>query len=102
MTNGTFDSVGYTPDWLEITEHPDNGFVFKDQIIPCFDKCVKTVLSLHKKAPFTQIIGWDLIVDKNDSVKIIEWNGWHGDIKFTEATQGPNFIGFGYENLWKQ
>ena len=30
-------------------------------------------------------IGWDLVVDENEQVKTLEWNGWHNAIKFTEA-----------------
>jgi hypothetical protein len=52
--------------------------------------------------PFTSIIGWDVAVDENHNVKVMEWNGDHNDIKFSEATQGPCFSDLGWEELWKK
>ena len=43
------------------------------------------------------IIGWDIIVDDNEKIQIIEWNGEACDIKFSEATTGPCFLGLHWE-----
>lgn len=99
LKTGELDANSYTPDWQIIKKHPDTGFIFENKTIPHFDKCIKAVFELHKKIPYSRIIGWDLIVDKNDQVQIMEWNGNHNDIKFTEATQGPIFKGQGLEKL---
>ena len=47
--------------------------------------------------PYVRAIGWDVSVDKNDDVHVMEWNGNHNDIKFSEATVGPCFLGLGWE-----
>lgn len=101
LQTGALREHCYTPDWHKLDRHPDTGFVFKGQIIPEFQKCVQAVLELHKKVPFTRIIGWDVIVDRHGDVKVMEWNGQHNDIKFSEATQGPILTGLGLETLWK-
>jgi hypothetical protein len=31
----------------------------------------------------------------------MEWNGWHNDIKFSEAADGPCFADLGWQNLWR-
>ena len=51
--------------------------------------------------PFARSIGWDMIVDNNNEIQVMEWNGSHNDIKFSEATQGPCFSNLGWEKLWK-
>lgn len=99
--NGALDSIGYKDNWTETEEHPDTHTKFKNKVIPNFEKCVNTVLDLHKKIPFARIIGWDVITDENNQVKIMEWNGENNAITFSEATKGPIFKGLGYENLWK-
>lgn len=97
ITNGLLDKKGYLPDWQSIDEHPDSKVSFESKKIPQFDRCKEAVLSLHEQIPFVRSIGWDAIVDIEDNVKIMEWNGFHNDIKFSEATQGPCFLGLGWE-----
>ena len=52
--------------------------------------------------PFAICIGWDMIIDTNNEIQIMEWNGSHNDIKFSEATQGPCFSNLGWDKLWKK
>ncbi len=102
LNNGELDRMGYTTDWKTIDKHPYTGFVFQGKTVPLYNQCVKIIKDLHKKLPYVRIIGWDLIVNNNNEVKLMEWNGSHNDIKFSEATQGPIFKGMGLEELWKK
>ena len=52
--------------------------------------------------PYARCIGWDVTVDSEEKVNLMEWNGEHNDIKFAEATQGPCFLGLGWEELRKE
>ena len=36
-------------------------------------------------------IGWDVTLDDQENLRVMEWNAGHNGIKFTEATQGPCF-----------
>lgn len=101
VDTGKLDDFAYDTNWLQISKHPDTGYFFSSQQIPHYDKCVEAVKKLHSKIPFVRIIGWDLTVDSDDNVQVMEWNGNHNDMKFSEATQGPIFKGMGFENLWK-
>lgn len=101
LKNGILNKTGYTINWTTIDKHPHTGFVFEGKELPQYEECIKTVISLHKKLPYVRIIGWDVVIDVDSKVKIMEWNGGHNDIKFSEATQGPIFKGYGLENLWK-
>jgi hypothetical protein len=69
--------------------------------IPNFQNCVSTVLELHQQLPYVRCIGWDLIVDEQEQINLMEWNGLDNDIKVSEATQGPCFSDMGWEHLWK-
>jgi hypothetical protein len=96
---GWLAGSGFLPSWEPVGRHPDTGLSFEGRQIPFFSKCVSTVLDLHAKCSLARCIGWDVVVDTDDEVKIMEWNGMHNDIKFSEATQGPCFAGLGWDRL---
>lgn len=91
LKTGELSKNGYNVGWQEEFYHPDSKFIFEGQKIPNFAKCISTVIQHHKLIPFARIVGWDIIVDAEDNINIMEWNGSHNDIKFSEATQGPCF-----------
>ena len=101
LMSGKLHRTGYM-NWVETSEHPDTKVCFYDKEIPYFEKLKTVALNLHSKIPFMSCVGWDLTIDKNNKVQLIEWNGKNNDIKFSEATTGPCFINLGWENLWKE
>lgn len=101
LVSGELNPKGYLTNWLAIDAHPDSKVVFAGRKIPSFDKCISAVLDLHKAVPYVRCVGWDMIVDSTDRVKLMEWNGNHNDIKFSESTQGPCFADLGWEKLWR-
>ncbi len=102
LQSGELAPSGYRTDWTMLDAHPDNQEPFAGKVIPNYQECVQKVCELHEKFPFIQSIGWDVIVDTEGAVQVMEWNGAHNDIKFSEATQGPCFKGLGWEDLWKE
>lgn len=53
----------------------DNGIPFKGFKVPCFSKLKNFVEFAHKKYfPQVGIVGWDILIDKNYNVKVIEMN----------------------------
>lgn len=101
VSTGALDNFGYT-SWTKIKSHPDTDFIFENKQIPYFDRILETVINLHKMIPFARTVGWDVVVDKSNNVQVMEWNGSHHDVKFSEATQGPSFSDMGWEKLWKK
>lgn len=97
--SGDLDSFGYTPDWRRWSRHPDTNFSFENERIPLFTEAVAACVGFHKKIPHLSIIGWDVIISEDETINIIEWNTGHPDIKFSEATTGPCFIGLDWETL---
>lgn len=96
---GALDSCCYTQDWRRWPGHPDTGFVFANRTIPHFEAAADTCVRLHVSVPHFAVIGWDVAITEEGSVQLIEWNGEHTGIKFSEATTGPCFTGLGWEKL---
>ena len=97
--NGSFSNIAYTPDWLAITHYPGKDLPFEGHTYPSFKKAADLVVNLHSKVPYVRCIGWDLAVDESGIPIVMEWNGEHNDIKFSEAVQGPCFVDMGWEKL---
>lgn len=102
LNSGELYPYGLLQSWHIITEHPDTQVAFTGKRIPQFDRCKEAVLELQKGLPQVRCIGWDVIVDDDDNVKIMEWNGTHNGIANSEATQGPSFADLGWENIWRK
>ncbi|MFL9988093.1 sugar-transfer associated ATP-grasp domain-containing protein [Paraburkholderia sediminicola] len=99
LATGELGRDGYMNDWGATEEHPDSGVRFSGVKIPAFAQCIAMVLDLHRKIPFARCIGWDVTVDADENVQVMEWNGEHNDVKFSEATQGPCFSDLKWERL---
>jgi hypothetical protein len=99
LSSGEFSAEGYLTNWLTVDEHPDTKLRFSGCKIPLFSQCISTVLELHKKVPFARCVGWDVTVDNDENVRLMEWNAENNDIKFSEATQGPCFADLRWERL---
>ena len=97
--SGELDMFGYTPDWKRWSEHPDTGVSFANKYIPKFKEAIEACVALHKKVPHITIIGWDVTIDNNDNVKIMEWNLDGPGIHFSEPITGPCFLGLEWEKL---
>jgi hypothetical protein len=100
LATGTFNEIGYRGQlYEEVLAHPASNAVFGGNVMPALKECVSTVVGLHRTYPYTRFIGWDLAVDTEERVKIIEWNGYDVGIMTVEITQGPCFTGLGWEKL---
>jgi hypothetical protein len=101
IASGELAEYGHLNDWTSTPNHPDTQITFKDKNIPHINKAMALCLELHAKAPYIGAIGWDVAIDPLGEIQLLEWNGFHNDIKYSEATQGPCFVDLGWEQLWK-
>lgn len=95
--DGRLAREGFLSDWTPVDRHPDTGQVFEGHAIPHIEKCVSTVLELHSRSPHARCVSWDLVVDDEGEVQVLEWEG--GVVSFAEATQGPCFADLGWDRL---
>ncbi|WP_370391192.1 sugar-transfer associated ATP-grasp domain-containing protein [uncultured Winogradskyella sp.] len=101
ITKGTLwnKQLAFYPKSEFTKKLPDNDIDFPGMKLPFFDKCISEIKKKHSLIPFIRCIGWDIIVDENEEVVIIELNGGHNGITFNEMVQGPCFTGLNWENL---
>lgn len=101
LKTGCLHDLGYFPDWSTTEEHPDTHEKFSANYIPNFKKAIEVVKKLHKRIPYIMSIGWDVVIDEQGNVIVMEWNADHNDIKFSEAITGPCFHDLKWETLWR-
>lgn len=99
ISTGVLADTGYMPSWITVNSHSDSRKNFTNVKIPSFENCINVVKSLQMKVPFVRCIGWDVTVDNEGEVVVLEWNGVHNGISFSEATQGPSFADLGWEKF---
>lgn len=99
LSTGEMEAVGYLPSYLRIDRHPQSDLPFAGQVVPSFQDCKAVALRAHAQMPYVRCIGWDMTVDDTGRVQVLEWNGGHNGIKFTEATQGPCFADLNWHLL---
>lgn len=99
VTSGVFSEVGFTVQYDSVHEHPTSRKPFAGNRFPSFENCLQLTRDLHRKVPFARCIGWDLAVDVHDKINLMEWNATYNAIQFSEAIQGPCFVGLGWEQL---
>ncbi|HSJ68249.1 MAG TPA: sugar-transfer associated ATP-grasp domain-containing protein [Anditalea sp.] len=99
INTGELSKKGLYSSWLSVDYHPDSHISFANKKVPNYDKCISAVKELHRSMPYNRCIGWDLTIDNDNQVKVMEWNGNHNGIKLSEATQGPCFADLGWEKF---
>ena len=79
--DGILKNVAYDVNLVE-TNQTDNGLVFGGMKYPSFDKMISVLERLHKKYfANVGIVGWDVVVDAENEVKVIESNLWFAGIQ---------------------
>ncbi len=91
LPDGTLDKLAYHPpknNESPFVEETDDGIRFGGFAVPSFDKVIGTATTLAAKMPHLHLIGWDLAVDEEGDVVLIELNS---EIGQNQATCGPTF-----------
>lgn len=87
--DGSLNDFGIASDF-QIVYQTDNGIPFKGIKVPCFDKIVKTAETCHKLYfPHLGIVGWDILIDADYNVKVIEMNLVYPGILGEQLASGP-------------
>ncbi|PSU21273.1 sugar-transfer associated ATP-grasp domain-containing protein [Photobacterium kishitanii] len=79
-------------DFKKYYQHPGTSINFSDgYFIPYFNELLELVKDKHKFLKSHGIISWDLTVDNDGNMSIIEYNAGWGEINFHQANNGPIF-----------
>jgi len=63
-------------------------------VIPRFNEMKETVQRLSKSILYSRLIGWDICLDQNENIKVIEMNNIHNEINFYQMNSAPLFRQF--------
>ena len=86
---GVIESDGIDTDGHRYSVHPDTGAKFKGFQIPRWDELVETCRKAHDQTPDAPVVGWDVCIDSNDNIEIIEGN----HLPDVDVLQSPLKIG---------
>ena len=102
IQDGCTHDFGFNENWEILQKHSETGVSLSGLQIPKYKEIKLLCEKLHDQNPFFGLIAWDVIVDKKEEIKIMEWNTVTPTYCMDEASIGPHFKGLGFENLWKQ
>ena len=88
--DGTLEKMAFTHvDKVgTYTDQTASGVKFEGFQVPSWDKLCQTAIDLALRLPYMKLIGWDLAVDDQGDVVLIEFNS---QPEQNEATCGPSF-----------
>ena len=72
--DGTLGKTAFTEYQERWNTHPDTDIVFAQETLPYYPKLVKATRLLHSHIPQLGIVSWDLCIDDNEKVVLIEAN----------------------------
>lgn len=91
--DGTLRKQAFAEYGEAFSAHPDSGVVFEGYKIPCTEKLADTAKRLHARVPYLGIISWDLTLDKNGVVTLIEMNTDGQSAWFPQMVNGQPLFG---------
>lgn len=97
QATGAADEIGYRTNWTPLRAHPDTHARFVGTVVPRIGDCVAQALELHRSVPMVRYVCWDFAIDQTEEIHLLEWEG--GVANFAEATQGPCFLGLGWDRF---
>lgn len=95
--DGTLKEKAYQLGWGDSSryflKHPTSGIVFKDYYIGNMRQVIDAAKRLHEKATQLGIVSWDLTINKNEQVVLIEANCYGQSVWFPQVINGQSLFG---------
>ncbi|MFD3155948.1 sugar-transfer associated ATP-grasp domain-containing protein [Haloimpatiens sp. FM7330] len=88
--DGTLKKVAYDEQYNKYTKHP-SGAEFAEIKIPYYGKAVNAVKKQHVRFGHFRIISWDIAIDPNGDIILIEFNITPQSIDLHQINNGPLF-----------
>ena len=90
--DGFLKDIAYDSKGNKIEKvHPASKIEFSTVQIPKFEEICKTVKEAHKLVPNFRLVSWDITVDEDENVVLIEANLKYGELNFHQFNNGPLF-----------
>lgn len=92
--DGKCSKYGYDYE-MNANEKTDNGIAFEHLQMPKFNEMISRLEQMHKQLfPNCGLIGWDVTIDKDYKVRIIEYNLWDPGTNIEQFVCGDFFKPF--------
>ena len=79
--------------------HPDTGAVFEDYQLSKVKDIIKVTKKLHEKTPHMKIISWDVTLDENNDIVLLEFNVNGMTVWFPQMVSGKSVFGENTEKM---
>lgn len=89
-SNGYVKYEGYDNDFNLITE-TSYGCKLEGFQIPLYHDIIETTKRLHKKVPNFKLVSWDIAIDDDSKIVLIEYNTYWQEINAHQLMNGPIF-----------
>lgn len=91
-SNGFIDSHAYAwLDFKEFNEHPTSHIKFGGMKFPYYDKAVAKIKELAARNPNMNVLTWDIVIDKNENVRVLEINASGISLDWMQFNYGSFF-----------
>lgn len=87
--DGSLKKYAYTLAPFTKHTHTDSGVELQNFRVPQFDRLICKAVELHRYLPYVKFVGWDLTIDENDEIVIVEANASCPGL--FQAATGPGF-----------
>lgn len=87
---GLLHEFGITKDYEKVYESP-TGVAFRGVRIPMWNQVQQQILDFHRRIPYANLIGWDVTVDEDNQIIVIEINLDSAEIEAHQVFNGPVF-----------
>ena len=91
--DGTLRKTAFTEYGEEFLTHPDSQIVFEDYKIPAADGLPEAAKRLHACVPWLKIVSWDLTIDAENRITLIEMNTVGQSAWFPQMVNGEPLFG---------
>ncbi|WP_271402367.1 sugar-transfer associated ATP-grasp domain-containing protein [Salinicoccus roseus] len=91
--DGMLADEGYTHFGEVHTEHPDTGKPFKGHRLPKIPDVIRMAKEMHEKTPHMRIISWDITIDENEAIVLLEINISGQSVWFPQMVSGKAVFG---------
>jgi hypothetical protein len=89
--DGTLHRYATSKFGRKFTEHPDSGIAFDGESIPGYAGVLEAVSGVARCIPPLRLLSFDVTIDENGTVRIIEINTRNMEINFLQTSGGPFF-----------
>lgn len=90
---GELGKSAFTEFKDEFVKHPDTGTVFEGYIIPQVPVIIDVAYQMHARTPQLKVMSWDLTIDEQGNVVLIEVNTIGQTVWFPQMANGKSAFG---------